>query len=291
MIGTGTVEMDGRERRRLPPGVRPLFGDGGEGRTLSVELPAGSVVWPDPTYLRFPSAVRGRPAFWLSEAPATGSLYARLRAEHPRSGLWPVLLEESVQPWSVGQIAPDAAAEIDNYNVGAFMEEVWADWVQRASEDQIEILDPFGPLCPGPAEPTELVEPGGTRPDPGAVADWYAATLAEQGMPVGLAAVDRGADALAVMGWQGALHHNEWNVPLAAVVRSWEDRFGVRLVCMGFNTLELSVAAPPTTAHHAVHVAAEHWAFCPDAIIQGAGTLQDYAEQLRGRHTWSFWWD
>ncbi|GGK75551.1 hypothetical protein Sme01_51200 [Sphaerisporangium melleum] len=285
MIGAGTVEMDECERRRLPAAVRPLFRDGGGARTLSVELPAGAVVWPDPTYLRFPSAARGRPAFWLSEAPATGALYARLRADHPHSGLWPVLLEESVQPWSVGQIAPDAAEEVDNYSVGAFMEEVWADWIARAAEDQIEILDPFGPHCPGPAEPGE------PRADPGAVADWYAATLAEQGMPVGLAAVDRGADALAVMGWQGALHHNEWNVPLAAVVRSWEDRFGARLVCMGFNTMELSVAAPPMTAQHAVHVAAEHWAFCPDAIIQGAGTLLDYAEQLCGRHTWSFWWD
>ncbi|MEU8271151.1 DUF4253 domain-containing protein [Sphaerisporangium sp. NPDC049002] len=275
--------MDHSERRQLPPAVRRLFDDGGNGRTLSVELPAGVVVWPDPTYARFPS--HRRPAFWLSQAPVTGSLWARLRADHPRSGLWPVLMEESVQPWTVGQIAPDAAAEIDNYNVDAFMAEVWADWIERAAEDQVEILDPFGPYCPGPAEPGE------PRADPDALADRYAAMLAEQGTPVGLAAVQRGADALAVMGWQGALHHNEWNVPLAAVVRSWEDRFEARLVGLGFNTLDLSVAAPPVTSQHALHVAAEHWAFCPDAIVQGAGTLIDYAEEIRGKHIWSFWWD
>ncbi|MDH2427455.1 DUF4253 domain-containing protein [Sphaerisporangium sp. TRM90804] len=283
MIGSGTVEMDDGRRGRLPPAVRPLFDDGGGGRTLAVELPDGAVVFPDPTYARFPA--RKRPAFWLSEGPVSGELWARLRAEHPNSGLWPVLLEDSVQPWSVGQIAPDAATEIDNFHVDAFMEEVWSDWVERASADQLEILDPFGPVCPEPAAPAE------PRYDPGELADHYAATLAERGAPLGLAAVQRGADALAVMGWQGALHHNEWNVPLAAVVRSWEDRFAARLVGMGFNTLELSVAAPPRTPRHALDVAAEHWTFCPDAILQGAGTLLDYAEQIVGRHTWSFWWD
>jgi hypothetical protein len=283
VIGTGTVEMDDSEPRRLPSAIRRLFDDGGDGRTLSVELPAGSVVWPDPTYVQYHK--RRRPAFWLSESPVTGSLWARLRAEHPRSGLWPILMEESVQPWTVGQIAPDAAVEIDNFNVAAFMAEVWSDWIERAGEGQMETLDPFGPHCPGPAEPGEL------RADPDAIADRYAAMLAEQGTPVGLAAVQRGADALAVMGWQGALHHNEWNVPLAAVVRSWEERFAARLVGMGFNTLDISVAAPPVTSQHALHVAAEHWAFCPDAIFQGAGTLIDYAEQIRGKHTWSFWWD
>ncbi|WP_203983357.1 DUF4253 domain-containing protein [Sphaerisporangium rufum] len=275
--------MDDSEPRPLPPELRSLFADGGRGRTLAGGLPEGAVVWPDPTYVQY--RTYQRPAFWLSEAPASGALWSRLRAEHPRSGLWPVLLEESVQPWSAGQVAPEAAAEIDNYHVGAFMAEVWADWIDRAAEEQVTMLDPFGGYCPGPADPAPL------RGDPDEVADWYAGTLAAQGMPVGLAAVDRGADALAVMGWQGALHHNEWNVPLSAVVRSWEDRFGARLVCMGFNTLELSVAGPPATAEHALHLAAEHWAFCPDAIIQGAGCLEDYADQIRDRHTWSFWWD
>jgi Domain of unknown function (DUF4253) len=47
--------------------------------------------------------------------------------------------------------------------------------------------------------------------------------------------------------------------PLAAVVRSWEDRFGVRVVLLGADTLEVSVAAPPVTTEHALRVAAEHW--------------------------------
>jgi len=51
------------------------------------------------------------------------------------------------------------------------------------------------------------------------------------------------------------------------------------------------VAAPPVDPEHALHVAAEHWTFCPDNIVQGPGDLQGYAEQIIGEHAWSFWWD
>ncbi|GAA5042949.1 hypothetical protein HNP84_002069 [Thermocatellispora tengchongensis] len=267
----------------LPEDLRRLFADGGIGRSLPLRLPPGGVVWPDPGYA--PHLTYDRPAFWMSDEPVSAALWAELRARHPESGLWPVLLEETMQPWSAGQIAPDTPDEVSNYNPALFMAEVWDDWIEQCREDQLEELEPFGRHCPG------LAEPGVLMADPGYVADWYAGLLAERRLPLGLAAVDRGADALAVMGWQGALHHNEWTAPLAAVVRSWEDRFGARVVGIGFNTLELSVAAPPVTPEHALHVAAEHWAFCPDSIIQGPGTLIGYAEQIMGRNAWSFWWD
>jgi hypothetical protein len=275
--------MDERARASLPPDLAQLFADDGVGRLLAAELPPGAAVWPDPGYA--PDRTHSRPAFWISDAPARDGLWAELRAEHRHSGLWPVLLEETVQPWSAGQIAPDPPSEIDNYRPAAFMAEVWSDWVEQAPEEEIEELAPFGRDCPG------LAEPGTLQADADAIADWYAGLLAERRMPLGLAAVERGADAMAVMGWQGALHHNEWTPPLAAVVRTWEDRFAVRVVSLGFNTLELSVAAPPVTHAHALHVAAEHWAFCPDSILQGPGTLLDYADQIQGANAWSFWWD
>ncbi len=165
------------------------------------------------------------------------------------------------------------------------MTEVWQEWVARMPQDALEELEPYGAICPGPAAPGVL------KADPEAVADWLAGELAVKGMPLGLVAADRSADALTIMGWQGALHHNEWMVPMAAVVRSWEDRFGARVVSVGFNTLDLSVAAPPVDAEHALQVAAEHWAFCPDNVVQGPGDLQGYAEQIIGAHAWSFWWD
>jgi hypothetical protein len=269
--------IDPMDDRRLPEGLELLFAGGGGCRSLSTALPAGALVWPDPAYDQMRN--HHRPSFWLSDEPVGADLWRRLRAEHATSGLWPVLLEESMQPWSAGQIAPDSTAEIDQFKAAAFMSEVWADQYESGE------LAPFGRECP------DLAPPGTPAGDPGKVADWYAGVLAERRTPLGLAAVARGADALVAMGWQGAMHHNEWMVPLAAVVRSWEERFGVRVVGLGFNTMELSVAAPPVTEEHALLVAAEHWTFCPDSVTQGPGTLSDYAEQLVGCNAWSFWWD
>lgn len=176
--------MDECERGQLPPVLGQLFADGGDGRTLSVELPPGDVVWPDPGYAQL--AIRRRPAFWLSDEAVRGELWADLRAQHEHSGLWPVLLEDSIQPWSTGQVAPDTVVEIDHYHTAAFMAEVWADWIARAHIDQLELLDPFGPECPGPAPSGKLAA------DPGVVADWYAGLVAERRTPLGLIAADRG---------------------------------------------------------------------------------------------------
>ncbi|RAY16025.1 DUF4253 domain-containing protein [Actinomadura craniellae] len=269
--------------RTLPPELSRLFADGGAGRALSAGLPPGALVWPDPGY-RQRQRVR-RPACWLTDEPARPGLWARLRAEHRDSGLWPVLLDDSTQPWSAGQVAPEPVGEIDAYDAGAFVSEVWADWVSAQPHGQLDEIDPYGRHCPGLAPPGRLVE------DPDLAADRYADLLVRRGTPLGLVAAGRGADALAVIGWQGALNHNHWTAPLAAVVRSWEDRFGARVVGLGFNTLELSVAAPPVTSRHALHVAAEHWTFCPENIVQGPGTLVEYAETIRGARSWSFWWD
>jgi hypothetical protein len=58
------------------------------------------------------------------------------------------------------------------------------------------------------------------------------------------------------------------------------------------NELLLSVAAPPTSPATAREVAVEHFAFCPDNVLQtGTGDLDAYAEELIGARTWSFWWD
>ncbi|MFA1550536.1 DUF4253 domain-containing protein [Actinomadura chokoriensis] len=278
--------MDDVEVRHLPGDLPQLFDDGvadGAGRTLSVPLPDGDLVWPDPGYPQRRPLLR--PAFWLSDDPVRADLWAALRAEHHRSGLWPLLMDESDQPWAAGQIAPEPVAEVANYHPHAFMYEVWADFAEQAADDDLDDLAPYGRHCPGPA-------PAGVPlDDPDTMADRYARVLAGRGPSLGLVPVERGADALTAAGWQGALNHNEWTAPLSAVLRGWEDRFGARVVGLGFNTLELSIAAPPVTTRHAVHVAAEHWAFCPDILFQGPGTLAGYAEEIRGKTHWSFWWD
>lgn len=244
--------------------------------SLSVTLPDGYAVWPDPGFPQH-VPVEG-PAFWMSDEPAPHGLWARFRAAHSSTGLWPVLLDDAAQPWSAGQIAPEPVAEISGYDPAAFVAEVWSDWI----EPPIDIT-PFGHYSPGLAPAAEPLE------DPGDAADRCATELA--GRPVGLVPAARGADVLTALGWQGARHHNPLTAPLSAVLRGWEDRFGARLVGLGFDTLDLSVAAPPVTFRHALRVAAEHATFCPEAIIQGPGSITGHAERIRDARVWSFRWE
>ena len=75
------------------------------------------------------------------------------------------------------------------------------------------------------------------------------------------------------------------------MLRSREDRFGVRLIGAGFAELHLSVAAPSQDQAEALRVAAEHFAFRPDNIWQGSSPLTTYAHHLIEAPLWTFWWD
>jgi hypothetical protein len=185
-------------------------------------------------------------------------------------------------------------SDVDEHGAAGFFAERWAalvgppndEWLQELQEESgVGFLASFGRDWPGPAVPGEPTD------DPAEVADRCAEQLVHGGTRLGLVAVDRGADALAVTGWMGPGNYFNRVSPLAAVVRSWEDRFGARLLGIGFDTLDLSVAAPPVTFDHALHVAAEPWMFCPDNVEQCGRGLAGYAEQICGELSWSFWWD
>src|SRR5437764_128631 len=76
---------------------------------------------------------------------------------------------------------------------------------------------------------------------------------------IGLTPAEGGADALAAVGWNGPCNH-AGVAQISAVLRSWEDRYSLRVVGAGFDTLEVSVAAPPAGIEEARHLAAEHHA-------------------------------
>jgi Domain of unknown function (DUF4253) len=290
MAGTGPAPL-------IPPQLAALFADGGLGRTLSVALPAGRLVG---TAAHPRRRTRVRPALWLSDEPAPATLWTRLRAEHGRSGLWPLLLEgfgnfdvddaddakELAYPWG-GEASAEPVSAIDGHDAAGFLAAKWAAMVEVNDEmfwEYPEFLLPFGRDWPGLAAPGELTG------DPGVVADRCAEQAPDGDLRLGLVAVRRGADALVATGWMGPVNYFDQVAPLAAVVRSWEDRFGARVVGLDGATALLSVAAPPVTFEHALHVAAEHLMCCSDHVT-GVGTLAEYAEEICGKTTWSFWWD
>lgn len=244
-------------------------------------LPPGRLVAP----AGYPGA---EPLLWVADVPAAAGEWSRLAAAQPATGLWPVLLEgldgdDLARPWLEGEFAPADWRPLPP----AALEEFLAEGFAGAFEDDEEFPD-GPPRWPGPSPALTPLA------DPAAVAAVLADELLTHGprRHLGLVRAERGADVLAVLGWLGATNHDTAPAVLSSVLRSWEDRFGARLVGVGFDTVALSVAAPPADAAEALPVAAEHLAFCYDAISQeGPGDLAEYAAGLVGTGAWWFWWD
>ncbi|MCX5124761.1 DUF4253 domain-containing protein [Streptomyces sp. NBC_00347] len=72
---------------------------------------------------------------------------------------------------------------------------------------------------------------------------------------LGLVAAGSGAEALTVAGWFGPCNYDNDTAKISAVLGDWEDRFGARVVAVGFAALHLSVAAPPVSERDALLVA------------------------------------
>ncbi|EQD83455.1 uncharacterized protein DUF4253 [Saccharopolyspora erythraea NRRL 2338] len=260
----------------------------GTGVAPSVPLPAGEL-------LTDQSPGKGDPAplCWISDERPSPHLLAALRTDHERTGLWPLLLCDSNEVYgdrcTVGIVPPEPREHIERWHAADVMARIW-DGLVQAEDDlgpayELEVLEPFGYDCPG------LAAEGNLLADPDILANQQVPRFVDADTRLGLVPVERGADVLATLGWSGAANHVSRTAGLAAMARSWEERFGVRLLRLGPDRLDLSVAAPPQEMHHAAAVAAEHWTFCPDRILQESGSISAYAREIRGRRTWSFWWD
>jgi hypothetical protein len=90
-------------------------------------------------------------------------------------------------------------------------------------------------------------------------------------------------------GWQGAVNSRD-TADITAVLRSWENRFGARLLEVGFDEVRLLVTRPPRTLEAALPVAAEHVAFS-DEVHSGLRCVDEIAQAIVGNPFWDFWWD
>jgi len=278
----------------LPVELVELFaGADASHRSLSVSLPAGKTVRGD-------EGGGDHPVLWLSDQPAPAGLWPRLHAERRRCGLWPLLLDslrgDPTRPWQDGELWPQDMSSPQQHDAERLLAGWWSAYTQPGNDhdplspvERTAVTAPYGQRWPG------LAPPGQPRATPDEQADSCAEELlrARPAMRLGLVPAERGSDALSVAGWQGAANYTNDTAKLSAVLRAWEDRFGARVIGAGFAELYLSVAAPPSSTDEALAVAAEHFAFCPDNIWQGArpDTLAGYAEQLVDASMWTFWWD
>ncbi|OQR60035.1 hypothetical protein B6E66_30655 [Streptomyces maremycinicus] len=257
------------------PNPLPKLASDPSGRSLGLRLPPGRLI--DTT----DEGAWHEPLLWHAEQSASSGNWTALGATAGRAGLLPVLVDLGGSQGGPSQweLMPAEMSYPGDHDA----EEVLAQYWQECAAD--------GEEWPG------LAAPGTLTADPDARAAQIADTLAEQGASwfrsphVALVPARRSADVPAAVGWSGPAGHENDTARLCAVLRSWEDRFGIRVVGLGFDVLAVSVAAPPRTLAEAERITAEHFAFCPDNVLQGPGTPEAYARQLVGEPTWTFWWD
>jgi hypothetical protein len=240
------------------------------------------------------------PVLWVTDAPVPGAgrRWGELQGVLAGQGIWPLVLipldGEEWAPWHNGELDPVSLDEVDGRFADRVLAGLWHAMAETTCADEELTRTPGAwgdaalelglPDCwPG------MAHAGRSRADPAAHAASIAATVYPTGL-LGLVPADRGSDALAVLGWDGPQNHID-TADMVSVLRSWEDRFEARVIGLGFDTLQLSVAAPPMSAEHARVVAAEHFALCPDNIAQGTEDFDLYARHIRHATTWSFWWD
>lgn len=224
--------------------------------------------------------------------------WRRLAGLYPGTGLWPLLLmslaaDYDHRPWHSGELDPVPLAGVDALDTTSVLAEGWADSLVPMGEDPyVEHLRPFGAAFPGLA-PSSRPKSAPSAAAVDALRPWAP-------WRIGLVPCRRPADAVALIGWYGAINSRRPE-QVSAVLRSWEDRFGVVVVALGFATLTLLVPHPPADEAEALPLAAELAALCPDVLsqdgpldgfgYQAGGTISGLARLLVDRSVWTLWWD
>lgn len=247
------------------------------GTIAGVPLPDGILYAPLPE-----GGSRGEdPLIWASEQPVAhvSQVWSRLAAAFPETGIWPFVIDASYGFRGFDDYLMDVPRG-RHTEVSAILRRGWNDMVGSDEDYPDEEIAPFGKQFPGLADPT-----------PGARVSSIDHIVASANGHLGLAAVHRPADILDAVGWMGAVNYDGDPLNMSTVLRSWELRFNAYVVGLSSDTLTLAVGRPPRDLASATAIAAEHFAFCPDNIQQGPGSIREYASLLVDQELWPFWWD
>lgn len=292
---TGITRPPVLSRYEVPP-----VPDNGPVDIGDLHLPAGRRLTGDPSMAPPGIETISAPVVWLTEATVVeaGRLLYGLRAPSARRGLVPMLLTgmeaDDARPWESHEFSPTDPRRTDHFNAAQVLADMWRQNVEDDDQEALNPVKPFGLEFPGLAPAPVVNPPSGfgrlfaKATDP---TDDRAVLASLPSRRIGLVAAKRPADVITALGWLGGANLHQDPVLMSIVLRSWEDRWAARVVEIGFDTLTLTVGIPPRDRQTSLALAAEHFAFCPDNIWQGADTLVAYAESLQQSSIWSFWWD
>lgn len=234
------------------------------------------------------------PVAWVTDEPveSAGRAWLALSGMAAATGLQPML---QVTPDWIPEYLPEedfyepyAVDDLDDMNAADILAALWEGRTWGAGDPRAAAqFRPYSGEFPGLAPPA--AGPPLTKEETERVLGSLPPAH------VCLVAAGRPADVLTVTGWQVS---DAWDSPLlvSAVLRSWEDRFGARLLQLGPSAeIRLLVDRPARTLAAAQAVAAEAWAFGHAWIDQEHSVeltaLSDIAPQLLNAPVWAFWWD
>jgi hypothetical protein len=228
-----------------------------------------------------------------------------LRDVHAETGLWPFLTDperDGSRPtvWEDLADLDEAEGDDEPRQIGE-VEDLFARWTAEYLEDgEYEDEDGEGDEDDGEDDDEDDEEGDGgdlaaahrcgplDLPAEPAEGDCWAAETTEIGLcPAGAG----GAEIPRLFEWAGAANYDIGGAEHEAVLNHWRGQFGVELLTLGFDVIELAVPHPPTDPADVARVAEEQTAYCPDVVDQGVGTTTALAEEQVYSHTWFFWWD
>ncbi|MCA8910936.1 MAG: DUF4253 domain-containing protein [Planctomycetes bacterium] len=76
-----------------------------------------------------------------------------------------------------------------------------------------------------------------------------------------------------------------------AVHHYWVGKYGGGVISVTQDVVECEISHPPQDRPAAIALAREQYAYCPDVVDQGTGTLASLAAGLLQSKYWYFWWD
>ncbi len=285
-LATPTGERPSEGRAPAEAGPRGIYVAAVPGRLPTEASPVVSGVRLPSGYLLRPQGEGGSrgegPVLWISDSPVKNvtELWKPLARAFPDTGIWPLIVDAR---YGIDAM-PDRLMDVPR-SVGAdpyALLRRW--WHESAGMDEDEFDDeafaPFGRKFPGLAVRSPGRRPSSIEP--------FVHGLEGH---LGLVAVERPARTLEAIGWMGPANYDMNPTEQSAILDTWEDRFDAYLVGLGTDTITLVVARPPADFQAALQISAEHFAFCSDNIVQGAGSIAEYAPLLVRSNRWDFWWD
>jgi hypothetical protein len=278
--------------------------ENGPVRLGSLQLPEGYR-----THVRGSRDGSTPPVAWVTikPVPDAGAVWAELSLMSAQTGLVPFIARTQYgdrrRPWDDGTHRhrdffqdPVDPAVADQIDLAAALRDNWEELAEFPGDDPGEdgwrnreharMIAPFFSGFPGLApDCAEPLSPEQIR----------AALDRLPPSRIGLAVADRPADALAAMGWLAG-NWFEGIDQITAALRSWEDRFGARLLAVGHDEFKLLAERRPRDRSAAQHVAAELRALTADEFTcaweeEALIDVNDIADSVLRSPIWGFWWD